>query len=253
LVLLTLDARGAPPFAEQRRRAPIVPNTGAPPPRVFLGTITGRGSFTPRVAITVARFPLEAPAPSLQDTTLRWYGSLMRRQSRESEPSFGAQLLPHADALYNFARYLCRDAALAEDLMQDAFARALDAEAQFSPGTNLKAWLFRILRNAFLDRRRRERKNPVELREVSDDADDSKDVWLRGDLELDRLRGVVVSDIEAALARLSDDARSVVLLDLEGFTETEIAKVMDTAVGTVKSRLARARAVLREALQEYAK
>ncbi len=180
----------------------------------------------------------------------------MRAQSRDSAPSFGAQLLPQADALYNFARYLCRDAALAEDLVQDAFARALDAQAQFAPGTNLKAWLFRILRNAFLDRRRRERKSPVELREVSDvmeSTDDSRDLWLRGDIEIDRLRRLVASDIETALARLSDDARSVVLLDLEGFTETEIAKVMDTAVGTVKSRLARARAVLREALQEYAK
>ncbi len=177
----------------------------------------------------------------------------MRRQAREGEASFGAQLLTHADALYNFARYLTRDAALAEDLVQDAFARALDAQAQFSSGSNLKAWLFRILRNAFLDRRRRERKSPVELREALDETADSRDVWLRGDLEIDRLRALVVSDIEAALGRLSDDARSVVLLDLEGFTETEIAKVMDTAVGTVKSRLARARAVLREALQEYAK
>lgn len=162
-------------------------------------------------------------------------------------------LLAHADALYNFARYLTRDAALAEDLVQEAFARALDAQAQFSLGTNLKAWLFRILRNAFLDRRRRERKSPVEFRDADDDGGDGKDVWLRGDIELDRLRSLVVSDIESALGRLSDDGRAVVLLDLEGFTETEIAKVMDTAVGTVKSRLARARAVLREALQEYAK
>ncbi|HTA92282.1 MAG TPA: sigma-70 family RNA polymerase sigma factor [Polyangiaceae bacterium] len=176
----------------------------------------------------------------------------MQRESLGTA-SFGAQLLVQADALYGFARYLCRDASQAEDLVQDAFARALDAEAQFALGTNLKAWLFRILRNAFLDRQRRERKSPVELREVTDDIDGSRDSWLRGDIEIDRLRGLVASDIEAALARLSDDARSVVLLDLEGFTETEIAKVMDIAVGTVKSRLARARAVLREALQEYGK
>jgi RNA polymerase sigma-70 factor (ECF subfamily) len=210
------------------------------------------------VAVLFARLPRPVPVlvpePRLQATTGRWYVRQMRRPSREAEPTFGTQLLSHADALYNFARYLSRDAALADDLVQDAFARALDAESQFIVGTNLKAWLFRILRNAFLDRRRRERKSPVEFREASDDVDtDSREVWLRGDIEIDRLRRLVVSDIEAALGKLSDDARSVVLLDLEGFTETEIAKVMDTPLGTVKSRLARARAVLREALQEYAK
>ena len=205
------------------------------------------------VTVSFARFPIALPAEPLRATTGRWYVRQMRRTSGEAEPPFGAQLLSHAEALYNFARYLTRDAALADDLVQDAFARALDAEAQFVRGSNLKAWLFRILRNAFLDRRRREKKSPVEFREATDDAADSRDVWLRGDLEMDRLRGLVVSDIEAALALLSDDARSVVLLDLEGFTETEIAKVMDTPIGTVKSRLGRARAVLREALQEYAK
>jgi len=191
--------------------------------------------------------------PRLRAARRDWYVKPMRRGSLD-EPSFGNELLAQADALYNFARYLCRDQALAEDLVQEAFARALDAEAQFSAGSNLKAWLFRILRNAFVDNRRRQRKNPVELREATDDAAPStSDVWLRGDIEIDRLRALVVSDIEAALERLSDDARTVVLLDLDGFTETEIAKVMDSAVGTVKSRLARARAALREALQEYAK
>lgn len=182
-----------------------------------------------------------------------WYVRPMRSSSREGEPSFGTQLLAEADALYGFARYLARDATLADDLVQEAFARALDAQGQFAAGTNLKAWLFRILRNTFLDCRRRERKNPVELRDADENVTEGRDVRLRGDIEIDRLRGLVASDIEAALARLSDDARTVVLLDLEGFTETEIAKVMDSAVGTVKSRLARARASLREALQEYAK
>ena len=169
-----------------------------------------------------------------------------------SELPFSAQLLAQAAALYNFARYLCRDAGLAEDLVQDAFARALDAQASFVAGSNLRAWSFRILRNAFLDTRRRERRNPVALREDSDEVA-TGDAWLQGDIELGRLQGLVARDIEAALSRLSDDARTVVLLDLEGFTETEIASVMDIAIGTVKSRLARARAVLREELQEYAK
>jgi RNA polymerase sigma-70 factor, ECF subfamily len=178
-------------------------------------------------------------------------------RGRESS-SFGVQLLAQVDALHKFACYLSRDMVLAEDLVQEAFARALRAETRFVVGSNLKAWLFRILHNVFLDGVRRKRKNPVELRELNDDDDDtddtdcSRDVWLRGDIEIDRLRRLVVSDIESALARLSVDARSVVLLDLEGFTEAEIAKVMDTPIGTVKSRLARARAALRERLQEYA-
>jgi RNA polymerase sigma-70 factor (ECF subfamily) len=208
--------------------------------------------LTESVAIGFVRLPSAQQGRRLRGTAERWYERPMLRGARNAEAGFGAQLLSHADALYNFARYLTRDAALAEDLTQDAFARALDAEAQFVPGSNLKAWLFRIMRNAFLDRRRRERKNPVELRDSPDEDKDAGDAWLRGDIELDRLRRLVASDIEAALARLSENARTVVLLDLEGFTETEIARVMDVAVGTVKSRLARARAVLREALKEYA-
>lgn len=175
----------------------------------------------------------------------------MRREPPPSEPPFAEQLLAQADALYNFACYLCRNPAEAEDLVQDAFARALNAQSSFVVGSNLRAWLFKILRNTFLDGKRRQRKSP--LTEESDVETAASAELLRGDFEIDRLRGLVARDIEAALGRLSDDGRSVILLDLEGFTETEIASVMDTAVGTVKSRLARARATLREELREYAK
>jgi len=196
-----------------------------------------------------------ALVPRLPDAGLHWYAEAMPRQPFAAPPPFGERLMEQASALYNFARYLSRDSVAAEELVQDAFARALDSQARFIPGSNLKAWLFRILRNAFLDAKRRDRRSPVKLRETDEDQDedDSSDAWLRGDIEIDRLRSLVARDIEAALNRLSDDARSVILLDLEGFTETEIASVMDTAVGTVKSRLARARAVLREELREYAK
>lgn len=202
------------------------------------------------VTTSFARFPAAA---GLRSVARGWYGSGMRHAAPAEQPSFGAKLLPHAEALYNFARYLSRDHMQAEELVQDTFARALDAETRFAPDSDAKAWLFRILRNLFLDRRRRERKNPIDFGSDLEPAESVTDAWLRGDLEIDRLRGLVQNDIESALARLSDDARTVILLDLEGFTETEIAEVIEVAVGTVKSRLSRARAVLREALQEYAK
>jgi RNA polymerase sigma-70 factor, ECF subfamily len=207
------------------------------------------------LTLSSARSAQLSSVPRLRTDRERWYLGDMAREP-VSQPPFAEQLLEQASTLYNFARYLCRDAALAEDLMQDTFARALDAEAKFIVGSNLKAWLFRILRNAYLDGRRRDRRNPVSLVTEPGEADSGTadaDVWLRGDIEIDSLRGLVGRDIESALARLSEHARSVILLDLEGFTETEIASVLDVAVGTVKSRLARARAVLREQLQEYAK
>jgi RNA polymerase sigma factor (sigma-70 family) len=219
----------------------------------FLGTILKARSLIACLALTLLHVSEIGVASGLPDARERWYAEAMRRPPIEHEPPFGAQLLEQAGALYNFARYLCRDSAAAEELVQDAFARALDAQARFVAGSNLKAWLFRILRNAFLDGKRRARRNPVTALEVDEEPEDAGDAWLRGDIEIDRVRALVARDIAAALERLSEDARAVILLDLEGFTETEIASVMDSAVGTVKSRLARARAVLREELREYAK
>jgi RNA polymerase sigma-70 factor (ECF subfamily) len=163
--------------------------------------------------------------------------------------------LAHLDALHHLARHLTRSATEAEDLVQETYVRALRAAAEFTPGTQLRAWLFRILRNAFLDQRRREARNPIDL-SAEENASDWPDPaaaegFLRGDPELERLRRVVGEEIEAALGTLSEDARTVVLLDVEGLSEVEISEVMGCAPGTVKSRLSRARATLRERLADY--
>jgi len=177
-------------------------------------------------------------------------------EAPEVGAALGREALAYADALHNLARYLTRNAADAEDLVQETYARALRGAAQFTPGTNLKAWLFRILRNTFVSLYRRQRTDPTVggLDPVDPGAAGSDESgWFRGDIELDRLRGVVAEEIEAAVMSLTEDARTVVLLDLEGLTEGEVADVLGCAVGTVKSRLARARAALRERLRDYAK
>jgi RNA polymerase sigma-70 factor, ECF subfamily len=165
----------------------------------------------------------------------------------------GREALAHADALHNLARYLAGNAADAEDLVQETYARALRGAAGYTTGTNLKAWLFRILRNAYIDVYRRRRNDPtvggLDTVEPAVHATDER--WLHGDIELDRLRNLVAEDIERAMLSLSEEARTVILLDLEGLTEAEVAAVLGCAVGTVKSRLSRARAVLRQKLLDY--
>lgn len=167
----------------------------------------------------------------------------------------GRDALAYADALHHLARYLAGNDPDAEDLVQETYAHALQAADQFAPGTNLKAWLFRILRNIFISRYRRQRHDPIAG--GLDTGDPFMEEIVSGalpkdDMELDQFRNLVGRDIERALMRLSEESRTVILLDLEGFSEHEVAHVVGCAVGTVKSRLARARSVLRQYLKDYA-
>ncbi len=207
----------------------------------------------------VAVSPMNEP-PAIEDGDA---GSMVRapRPGSSGEPRWdadelGREALAYADSLHNLARYLTRNATDAEDLVQETYARALRAAAQFAPGSNLKAWFVRILRNTFFSIYRRQRRNPTVggLDTVNPPYQDPvQGEWLRGDAELHRLRTVVGEEIERALMSLSEDARTVVLLDLEGLTEHEVADVMGCPVGTIKSRLWRARAALRHQLADYSR
>jgi RNA polymerase sigma-70 factor (ECF subfamily) len=190
-----------------------------------------------------------APAPDAVGRKA-WYPEVVDKET----VTLPRAALDHLDSLYRVARNLTGRDSDAEDLVQETYTRAIAAAAQFTTGTNLRAWLFRILRNAHIDAHRRAQTSPVHGSlddERAGDTTASTSEPLRGDAELERLRGVVTADIEAALASLSVDARAIILLDLEGFTETELAETLGCAVGTVKSRLARARAILRERLRDY--
>ena len=144
--------------------------------------------------------------------------------------------LDHLDELYSLARHLCGNTTDAEDLVQDTYARALTG--RFEEGTNLRAWLFRILRNAFLDHARRKQ---IVL-EIPDDTLDPPDPGP------DALRYVTANEVVKAIGELPIEMRFVVVLDVEGFSEAEIADIVRCAPGTVKSRLSRGKARLRALL-----
>jgi RNA polymerase sigma-70 factor (ECF subfamily) len=167
------------------------------------------------------------------------------------EPDRSARLmhdaLAYADGLYNFARHLSHNATQAEDLVQETYARALGAAGQFQDGGSLKAWLYRILRNTFLDLYRREQRSRTDsgLDTVDDERGPTADAGALPRQE----REVMGRELERAMMSLTEEARVAVLLDLEGFSESEMADCLGCAPGTVKSRLFRARAALRERLQ----
>jgi RNA polymerase sigma-70 factor (ECF subfamily) len=162
-------------------------------------------------------------------------------------PDFRDQALVHLDGLYSFALSLTRRPPDAEDLVQETYLRAFRFAHRFQPGTHLRAWLFQILRNTFLTFYRREvRELAVLDKDVADGYDEG---W---EIEVPVPSTATAVDLSRALGDLPEDFRSVLLMaDLEGFTLGDIAGVMETPVGTVKSRLFRARRLVRRRLADY--
>jgi RNA polymerase sigma-70 factor (ECF subfamily) len=162
------------------------------------------------------------------------------------------EALAHADALHDFAYHLSGNPTEADDLVQETYARALGAAEQFVLGSNLKAWLFRILQHLFIDDYRRQRARQTEGGlDTTDAVPPAGAQPAQDELGQRQLTEVVGHEIEAALMKLAPDARLAVLLDLQGFDEAEMATLLDCPPGTVKSRLFRARATLRDLLREH--
>ena len=173
---------------------------------------------------------------------------------------FETEALSFLDALYRTGLRMTRSEAEAEDLVQETYIRAFRFRHQFTPGTNLKAWLFRILTNTFINQYRRKAARPDETE--LDDVEESilyrhmRDVSpgsASPDPEAELIDNTLSSEVKDALEALPEKFRTTLLLDVEGFSYKEIAEVLDIPIGTVMSRLHRGRKFLQKRLYDVAR
>jgi RNA polymerase sigma-70 factor (ECF subfamily) len=180
---------------------------------------------------------------------------LTKKEVKKQE-DFNEEIIPHLDALYNFGLRLTSDTNDAEDLVQDTIVKAYRFFSSYEKGTNAKAWLFRILKNSYINNYRKKSKKPqqVDYDEVSTFYETIRaERTDTSDLEDKMFRELIDDELSNALDNIPEDFRTVVLLcDVEDFTYEEIANMLDVPIGTIRSRLHRGRNLLKAELMEYA-
>jgi RNA polymerase sigma factor (sigma-70 family) len=175
---------------------------------------------------------------------------------KNQDKIFEEEFLPHADALTNFAYYLTQDENDVEDLVQDTFMKSYKAAESYEKGTNSKAWLFRIMKNTFINeyKRKKRRGSQIDYEEIITyhDEEDSP-LTSYTDLRTEIFGNMMGDEVMVAINELPIDYRTILLLCyVEEFQYDELAAIFDIPIGTVRSRLARARALLKQKLHTYA-
>jgi len=177
----------------------------------------------------------------------------------EQKALFEEIAFEYMDSLYSTALRMTRNTEEAEDLVQDTYLRAFRFFDKFEPGTNFKAWIFKILTNTFINRYRKKARTPqqVQFEKVEFSLEDESQFQEGQDWEgydQSNYDELFDDDIKSALTQLSEDFRMVILLaDVEGFSYKEIADIIDRPIGTVMSRLFRGRRMLQRILERYAR
>ena len=191
------------------------------------------------------------------ETHSKVQSNTLMNSTQSKQSLFEQEALPHMNALYSFAVRLCRDRDDASDLLQETFLKGYRFFDKFESGTNCKAWLFRILKNTYINQYRKDKKEPdtIEYDTIEEFYDLIRSESTEStDLQKRIFDNLLDDEISIALDSLPESFRTAIILcDLEGMTYDEISEILECPIGTVRSRLHRARNILASKLIKYAK